>query len=186
MNLDTHLHAYVFAISFFIGMAMGVVYDVMRAIRLSIKHNDTIVCIEDIIYFSIYGYIIFNFFVKINNGMFIIFPFVAFFLGELTYFLSITKIVLYLFQLVIQGIIRLINIIYRPISYILCKIYHFFFKYLLKPLCKILYNIKHKLYTKCKLNHNKDKTNINKRKNKNRTKGKGDTLEVQKNKKNKA
>ncbi len=142
MNIDTNLHFNIFINSLFIGACMGVFYDFLRSLRISFKHNNILVSIEDIVYFTIYGYVVFTFFLSINAGAVILFPFIGFFLGEIIYFLICSKTIIFIITKTIDIIIKLICIVAKPIIFLVKKILQFFYKYLLQPIYRILYNVK--------------------------------------------
>lgn len=58
----------IFALSCVLGIALGILYDVFRIIRMVINSKNITIFIGDIIYFIISGIITFIFVLKINSG----------------------------------------------------------------------------------------------------------------------
>jgi spore cortex biosynthesis protein YabQ len=57
-----------FLLSLGVGFALGIAYDILRTIRLTISKSKTLIFIFDVLYFLIFGFATFIFFLAINKG----------------------------------------------------------------------------------------------------------------------
>lgn len=128
----------IFASFFLCGAAAGIVFDFFRALRRFLHKGTFPTLITDILFWiictALCSYCVFY----INNGLLCTFVVIAFFLGIVLYFLSVSHLIFTLF-------FKIINI--------LSKFLHLFFKILLTPL-KFSYKIilVYFLKVKCRFN----------------------------------
>ena len=119
--------AYLFAIFTLVGIIIGVLFDIFRILRKTIKTIDIVTYIEDIIFWLISGIIIIYTMYKFCDGQLRFFMIIGNVLGTTIYMLTISqyfiKISLFIIDMIrkilIVPIIRLIKvlrkIIFRPI-----------------------------------------------------------------------
>ena len=89
-----------FVVSLIMGICMGAVYDMLRSIRKNFNHSDTLVGIEDIIYWLFFTWLFIENIFKYNDGSFRIYIFVV----------AITGLVIYK-NTISSGIFKLLNYI---------------------------------------------------------------------------
>ena len=77
-----------FLLSLGAGFVLGVVYDILRTIRLTISKGKTIIFIFDILYFLIFSLATFLFFLAVNKGEFRSYMIFGEILGFLFYYVS--------------------------------------------------------------------------------------------------
>lgn len=81
----------------FLGLLIGVIYDIFRFFRLVFK-NKTAVFLLDFLFFFIISPIIFIFLLSYNNGIVRVYYFTAILLGYLIYILTLYRITGYIFR----------------------------------------------------------------------------------------
>ena len=79
-----------FLLSLGAGFVLGVVYDILRTIRLTISKGKAIIFIFDILYFLIFSLATFLFFLAVNKGEFRSYMIIGEILGFLFYYAHIT------------------------------------------------------------------------------------------------
>ena len=77
-----------FLLSLGAGFVLGIVYDILRTIRLTISRGKIIIFIFDILYFLIFSLATFLFFLAINKGEFRSYMIFGEILGFIFYFLE--------------------------------------------------------------------------------------------------
>jgi Spore cortex protein YabQ (Spore_YabQ). len=85
MNDEIFAELRFFAVSFYWGMLLLVIYDLFRILRRVIKHNNFFIALEDIIYWTVCGVLIFHMIYRQNNGIIRGFSILAMVLGMLFY-----------------------------------------------------------------------------------------------------
>ena len=93
----------IFIFFFIIGIIIGFLFDIFRVLRKSFNTPDLITLIEDILYLSITGVLIIYSIIKLNNGNIRFFIFVAIFLGILIYSLTIGKLCVIIFYVIVES-----------------------------------------------------------------------------------
>jgi spore cortex biosynthesis protein YabQ len=128
-----------FFLSLGIGFLLGIVYDILRAIRLTFSKGKALIFIFDIIYFIIFALATFIFFVAINKGEFRFYMIFGEITGLLFYYFSFgiaaknfTDKSVYIIHKISKAVGRIISapflLVYRLISKTYAKIYAFFKK----------------------------------------------------------
>lgn len=84
----------IFLYSVILGVALGVIFDIFRAIRAIILHNSFFVAFEDILFMLVWTFSLVIFSVELSGGIIRFFCFIGTFLGFIIYFFSIGKIVI--------------------------------------------------------------------------------------------
>lgn len=90
-----------FIISFFIGVAMGFSYDILRCLRRLLLHNIFFISVEDIAFWVIWALIIVSKIHEYNSGEFRVYVFVGVFIGTLIYLLTVSKVFMYIMSYIL-------------------------------------------------------------------------------------
>ena len=98
----------IFIFFFIIGVVIGLLFDIFRVLRRSFKTPDFITLIEDISYLSIVGLLIIYSIIKLNNGDIRFYIFIAIFLGILIYSLTISRLCVIIFYVVVESCKKII------------------------------------------------------------------------------
>lgn len=98
----------IFIFFFIIGVVIGLLFDIFRVLRKSFKTPDFITLIEDISYLSIVGLLIIYSIIKLNNGDIRFYIFIAIFLGILIYSLTISRLCVIIFYVVVESCKKII------------------------------------------------------------------------------
>lgn len=93
---------HIFILFLILGLCFGVIFDFFRALRKNFKTSDFITYLEDIIFMLIVGILLVNSLILLNHGQIRFFIFLALFFGITFYFLTISKICLIIFQILIR------------------------------------------------------------------------------------
>ncbi len=86
--------AYIFVVFTIVGIIIGIVFDVFRILRKTIKTSDIVTTIEDIIFWIITGIIIIYSMYVFCNGELRFFMIVGIILGTIMYFFTFSKYVI--------------------------------------------------------------------------------------------
>ncbi len=128
-----------FLLSLGAGFVLGVIYDILRAIRLTISKGKVIIFIFDILYFMIFSLATFLFFLAVNKGEFRSYMIFGEILGFIFYYISFgiaaksftdafVKAIHTSFSFLFKIILAPLKAIFRLFSKIKCKISLFFKK----------------------------------------------------------
>ena len=93
---------HIFILFLILGLCFGLIFDFFRALRKNFKTSDFITYLEDIIFMLIVGILLVNSLILLNHGQIRFFIFLALFFGITFYFLTISKICLIIFQILIR------------------------------------------------------------------------------------
>ena len=130
---------YIFIIFILNGFIIGLLFDIFRILRKTIKTRDFITYTEDIIFWILSSIIILYSIFKFNNGEIRLFIFTGIITGCLLYLLMFSKIF-------IKVSIYIINIVAKAINYTIIIPFSFLFniikKALIKPFTFIVFNLK--------------------------------------------
>ncbi len=91
------------------GIVGGIFLDMLRALRHNRKVNDIIVCLEDIFYWVVLGGGVIWLSYILDVGTIRMYMLLAVFLGMLIYFLTLTKMVYKVFDIVCRYSLRLLR-----------------------------------------------------------------------------
>ena len=100
----------VFLLFFIVGIIIGFIFDIFRAIRKNFKAHDKITFIEDLIFIILSGYLVIYSIIKINGGEIRFYLFLGIFFGILIYSLTISNlcvIILYEFVKICKKILEI-------------------------------------------------------------------------------
>lgn len=128
-----------FLLSLGAGFVLGVVYDILRAVRLTISKGKVIIFIFDILYFLIFSLATFLFFLAVNKGEFrsymifgeilgFVFYYVSFGIAAKSFTDAFVKAIHACFSSLYKIILMPFKAIFRVISEIKCKFSQFFKK----------------------------------------------------------
>lgn len=128
-----------FLLSLGAGFVLGVVYDILRTIRLTISKGKAIIFIFDILYFLIFSLATFLFFLAVNKGEFRSYMIFGEILGFLFYYISFgiaaksftdafVKVIHKIFSFLFKIILAPFKAIFRVFSQIKAKISQIFKK----------------------------------------------------------
>lgn len=132
--------AYLFLIFTFTGMAIGILFDIFRALRKNFNTSDILISIQDILFWIITGFMILYNIWYFNDGEIRIFMFLGIILGVLIYILTLSSII---FQLLYKILTIAKSILIKPIQAII-KLFNGVFEGFLKILQKNLKKIGNK------------------------------------------
>ncbi len=136
--------AYVFIIFVIVGMIIGILFDFFRVLRKSIKTNDIVTYIEDILFCIMTGIILLYSIFTFNSGEIRIYLFIGLLFGGLIYMLSISKyfvkINVFLLNTILSTIKKVYHIMLIPFQF-LDKCMHRLFK----PISFIIINLRKNL-----------------------------------------
>lgn len=128
-----------FLLSLGAGFVLGIVYDILRTIRLTISRGKIIIFIFDILYFLIFSLATFLFFLAINKGEFrsymifgeilgFIFYYVSFGIAAKSFTDAFVKAIHTTFSFLLKIILAPFKAVFKLFSKIKCKISLFFKK----------------------------------------------------------
>lgn len=112
------------------GVFLGLGYELLRILRLIIPHHNFTVGIEDTFYLSLCGVILFGLAMEIGNGNFRLTYLLSAFVGALVYFLTIGRLISFIYSAVIGTVIKILRFVMGK---------------LIKPLKKLFVAIAHKV-----------------------------------------
>lgn len=157
---------YLFAIFMINGIIIGLLFDIFRILRKTIKTSDMFTYLEDIIFWILTGIIILYSAFTFNNGQIRLFMFLAIILGCFIYMIllssKVIKINVTIINFIKQILIKTLKILALPFQYI----YKLLRKILLNPIVLVFINIRKRcIYFYKKISNNskikqKDKNKI--------------------------
>lgn len=119
MDLETFFTAStqieVFLISCVVGIALGIVYDIFRILRIIVPHNNVLTNLEDIILISAYGIFLMCFAFSLMRGQIRFFFIVGNFLGFILWFFTLGNIVIRVTNRIKEYILKGIKMVTYPI-----------------------------------------------------------------------
>ncbi len=91
-DISQQLSVFLYSLGF--GFAVGFLYDISRAFRISFFKKGRLVFFQDVVFFSVAAIITFCFLLVINGGRFRLFVFCALLMGFAVYYLTLSVILL--------------------------------------------------------------------------------------------
>lgn len=122
---------------FITGIIMGLFYEVLRTLRMAVRHHAVIVFIEDILFFTLCGAVSFIIALTVGIGYFRIYYAVFEVLGAGIYFLSVGRLINMLMKKVVRVIKKLLYSVYKKISPKVEKVFVIFAKKVRRTFVKI-------------------------------------------------
>lgn len=124
------------------GVLIGIIFDIFRILRKTIKTSDFVTYIEDFLFWIITSIILFYSIFTYNNGELRFFMFLAVILGFVLYICTISsyliKINLKIINVIKRIFLKLFEIIYKP----LIKTFKILKKVIFKPILFVIINIR--------------------------------------------
>lgn len=114
--------AYLFLVFSLTGVAIGVLFDIFRILRKSIKTPNIIIYIEDIIFWILAGLLILYNIWYFNDGEIRVYMFLGIIIGLLLYMSTLSNIIIKIFSKILQTIIKVLEIPFKTIIAIFRKI----------------------------------------------------------------
>lgn len=124
------------------GVLIGIIFDIFRILRKTIKTSDFVTYIEDFLFWVITSIILFYSIFTYNNGELRFFMFLAVILGFVLYICTISsyliKINVKIINVIKRIFLKLFEIIYKP----LIKTFKILKKVIFKPILFVIINIR--------------------------------------------
>ena len=124
------------------GVLIGIIFDIFRILRKTIKTSDFVTYIEDFLFWIITSIILFYSIFTYNNGELRFFMFLAVILGFVLYLCTISsyliKINVKIINVIKRIFLKLFEIIYKP----LIKTFKILKKVIFKPILFVIINIR--------------------------------------------
>lgn len=114
--------AYLFLVFSLTGVAIGVLFDIFRILRKSIKTPNIIIYIEDILFWILAGLLILYNIWYFNDGEIRVYIFLGIIIGLLLYMSTLSNIIIKIFSKILQTIIKVLEIPFKTIIAIFRKI----------------------------------------------------------------
>lgn len=114
--------AYLFLVFSLTGVAIGVLFDIFRILRKSIKTPNIIIYIEDILFWILAGLLILYNIWYFNDGEIRVYMFLGIIIGVLLYMSTLSNIIIKIFSKILQMIIKVLEIPFKTIIAIFRKI----------------------------------------------------------------
>lgn len=127
--------AYLFMVFSIVGVLIGVLFDIFRIIRKTIKTNDIITYLEDILFWVLTGIIIIYAMYKFCDGELRFFMMMGIILGTCLYIVTIS-------HYFIKISVYIINIIKKIIIYLIIIIFKIIMKSFFRPMFIICVNLR--------------------------------------------
>lgn len=107
----------IFSIFFVLGIIISILFEFFRVVRKNIKTGYLATSIEDVLYILISGFLFFESIIVFANGTIRFYIFLAFFLGIVTYILTIKNFCDIIFTVIIKTILIIFKYISLPIKH---------------------------------------------------------------------
>lgn len=130
--------AYIFMAFSIVGVAIGLLFDIFRILRKTIKTNDIVTYLEDILFWILTGIIIVFSMYYFCDGQLRFFMIIGIILGTVIYILTISRYV-------IKVSVFIINLVKRIIIYPFVIIYRFVKKIIFRTIFIICINFRKNL-----------------------------------------
>ena len=128
--------AYLFLVFSLTGVAIGILFDLFRILRRSIKTANIVTYIEDILFWILTGILILYNIWYFNNGEIRIYMFLGIIIGVLIYMSTLSNILVKIFTKILSATIKVLEFPFKTIIAIFRKIItsilSFFAKYVKK------------------------------------------------------
>jgi len=106
-----------------LGAVSGIIYDIFRIFRKTIKHPDFLTQIEDLLYWLFISILIFYFILHRNSGEVRIYAIIGVFTGMCLYFFTLSRFIIqasvFIIELIKKIILTSVNIILLPFKLLL-------------------------------------------------------------------
>lgn len=129
-----------FFIAACIGVALGVVYDFFKVLRLIGLDFKIAAFVEDVLFFLIATVTMFSYYMQVTDGKFRIISIIAAFLGFLVYSLTVERLIFFIIKKIYTLISNVLGFIYEKVVLFIIK------KIVLKPIRSIGKFFKEKIF----------------------------------------
>jgi len=146
--------AFLFAQACLLGVALGVVYDIFRILRIAVKTNTVVAFIEDLLFFIIATAATFMFLLLMDDGRIRWYPFLGEALGFMVYYFTLGRLVMKISKIIITFIKAVFRTLFRIFIYPFVVVFRWIYKK--------LHPIYHKVKIKKKNVQNKVKYSLKK------------------------
>ena len=119
------------------GIAIGILFDIIRILRKSFKTSDIITYMQDLLFWILTGFILLYSIFTFSNGEVRFYMFLGVFLGCLIYMILFSKYFININVKIIKIIKKIVSIIFTPINLTI----KFIKKLIIKPINFITINI---------------------------------------------
>ncbi|MCR5702001.1 MAG: spore cortex biosynthesis protein YabQ [Lachnospiraceae bacterium] len=103
-----------FGICFLLGVALAVVYDLVRIFRLLVPHMDIIVDLEDLAFWLFTAWMVFGTLFKYNQGALRGYAFIGMFAGVIIYALTLSRLIMYMVRKLVPYWKKCFSGIFKP------------------------------------------------------------------------
>lgn len=131
-NVHQSEQTVIFLTSLGVGFLLGILYDVFRAIRLSLTKSRTATIIFDILYFFTFGFLSYIFILALNKGEIRSYIIIGEIIGAVFYYFSFGIVAIRLTDKFVAIINRIKKFIFTVISFPLKLLHRLFYKSILK------------------------------------------------------
>lgn len=107
--------AFLFLVFTLTGVIIGVLFDIFRILRRTIKTSNIITYIEDVLFWILTGLLILYNIWYFNNGEIRIFMFLGIIIGVLIYMSTISSILIKIFTKLLQTVIKVLELPFKAI-----------------------------------------------------------------------
>ena len=114
--------AFLFLVFTMTGVAIGMLFDFFRILRISIKTPNLITYIEDVLFWILTGLLVLYNIWYFNNGEIRIFMFLGIILGVLIYMSTLSNILIKIFSTILQTLIKILEVPFKLIGTAFSKI----------------------------------------------------------------
>lgn len=105
-----------FGVCLLLGMRLAFFYDIVRIVRLFIRHKDWIIDIEDLVFWLFTAWQVFETLFRYNRGALRAYAFLGMFLGVLVYMLTISRLLLKLAQMIVPYWKKILYFCSKPLG----------------------------------------------------------------------
>jgi len=114
--------AYLFLVFSLTGVVIGILFDIFRIFRKTIKTHNILTYIEDILFWILTGLLVLYNIWYFNDGEIRIYMFLGIILGTLIYMSTLSKFVILIFSTILELIIKILKIPLKTILLVFRKI----------------------------------------------------------------
>ena len=115
--------AYLFLIFSLTGVVIGILFDLFRILRITIKTPNIITYIEDVLFWILTGVLVLYNIWFFNNGEIRLFMFLGIILGVLIYMCTLSNILIKIFSNILKFIINILKVPVKTIIVFFRKIF---------------------------------------------------------------
>lgn len=101
------------------GFAIGVLYEPLRILRQIVKHRSILTGIEDTLFFSLCGILLFGLSMNIGSGQFRLVYLISAMVGAFAYYFTLGRLVRLIYSLLLKIFLKILRAISKPIKKLL-------------------------------------------------------------------